>query len=152
MFKSNNSNDVSSNIPELNLFNFNSSGNISNNNSNLNYQGLSFVLFWSKGCCQEEIKVFKQLYSELNTINMNRQLPLNFFIYESSKGTNSAIFSGVFEHAPYRIYGFPTVVVYYNGEFCSVYKRDNLPEANQLANELINYANKITQKSFCKMI
>jgi hypothetical protein len=148
MFKSNNSNDTKSGIPELNLFNFNSSGNI---NDNSNYQGLSFVLFWSKGCCQEEIKVFKELHSELNNINMNRQLPLKFFIYESSKGMNSAIFSGIFEHAPYRIYGFPTVVVYYNGEFCSVYKPDNLPEANKLANELINYANKVTQKSFCEV-
>ena len=147
------------NTPQLNLDNFTSAGNLSTDvtlnvyNKQVNpnfYNGLSFVLFFSKPCCKDQLNVFNQLYSKLNIINSGRKIPIQFFTYESSKGTNSAIFS-ILEHAPYRIMGFPYIVSYFNGEFCSVYKPDNLPESDKLGEDLINYANKIIQKSFCKL-
>jgi hypothetical protein len=155
----NNKTSNNMNVPQLNLENFTSSGNLSTDTS-LNiyskttnysyYNGLTFVLFYSKPCCKDEIEVFKVLNSKLNQINSTRNIPLKFYIYETSRGTNSAIFS-ILEHASYRIMGFPYIVTYFNGEFCSVYKPNDLPESNILENELIKYANKISQKSSCKI-
>lgn len=144
---------------QLNLENFTSSGNLSSDVSldvykktvdSFSFNGLSFVLFYSKPCCKDEIKVFNDLFNRQQSINNGRPLPLKFFTYESSKGTNSAIFS-ILEHAPYRIMGFPYIVTFFNGEFCSVFKPNDLPSADKLSDELLNYANKISQKAFCKV-
>jgi hypothetical protein len=61
---------------------------------------------------------------------------------------NNSIFS-VLQDAPYRILGYPYLVVFYNGHFCSVYKPDNLPSADILPNELFGYANKILTSKTC---
>ena len=146
-------------IPHLNLDNFTSSGNLtsdvhsdiySKKVDNVNFKGLTFVMFYSKPCCKDEIKVFNDLHSKINEINSNSQVLLNFYLYEVSKGTNSAIVS-ILKDAPYRIMGYPYVVTYFNGEFCSLYRPNNLPEPDKLANDIISYGYKITQKSFCRM-
>ena len=146
-------------IPHLNLENFTSSGNLTSDISSdiyskkvdsLTFKGLSFVMFYSKPCCKDEIKVFNDLFLKINEINSKSQVLLNFYLYEVSKGTNSAIVS-ILKDAPYRIMGYPYVVTYFNGEFCSLYRPNNLPEPDKLANDIISYGYKITQKSFCKI-
>lgn len=146
-------------IKELNLSNFTSSGNLSSDTSldiyskkvdSSSYQGLSFVLFYSKPCCKDEIKVFTDLHNKQNSLNSQRSIPVKFYLYESSKGTNSAIFS-ILEHAPYRIMGFPSIITYFNGEFCSLYRPNNLPEADKLENDILIYANKLNNVALCKM-
>ena len=107
-------------------------------------------MFFSKPCCKDEIKVFEDLNKRINDINANRAIPLKFYLYEVGKGTNSAIIS-ILEHAPYRIMGYPYVVTFFNGEFCSVYRPNALPEPDKLANEIVSYGYKITQKSLCNI-
>ena len=60
-------------IPHLNLTNFNSSGNLISDKQYI-FEGLSFVMFYSKPCCVEEINVF-------NTHKLNKIINLveNFF-------------------------------------------------------------------------
>ena len=150
---------MSNNIPQLFLENFTSSGNLtSDTNSDIyskkvdpnTFNGITFIMFFSKPCCKEEIKVFEDLNKRINEINSNRPIPLKFYLYEVSKGTNSAIIS-ILEHAPYRIMGYPYVVTFFNGEFCSIYRPDALPEPDKLANEIVTYGYKITQKSLCNI-
>jgi hypothetical protein len=136
---------------ELNLENFTSAGNLSTDISQNIYQrqtnpnffkGLSFVLFYSRPCCKDYIEVFKNIQSQ------NKQFSV--YLFETSKGTNSSIFS-VLEHAPYRIMGFPYIVTYYDGNFCSVYRPNDLPTPENLTQELIKYSNKIANYNSCKM-
>lgn len=150
---------MSNNIPHLFLENFTSSGNLSSDISVDIYskkvdpdtfKGLSFVMFYSKPCCKEEIKVFNELHTRINEINLNKPISLNFYLYEVSKGTNSAIIS-ILKDAPYRIMGYPYVVTYFNGEFCSLYRPNDLPDSDKLANDILLYGYKITQKSLCKI-
>ena len=150
---------MSNNIPQLILENFTSSGNLTTDtNSDIyskkvdpnTFKGITFVMFFSKPCCKDEIKVFEDLNRRINEINLNRHLPLKFYLYEVSRGTNSAIVS-ILEHAPYRIMGYPYVVTFFNGEFCSVYRPNALPEPDKLANEIVAYGYKITQKSLCNI-
>ena len=148
-----------SNIPQLFLENFTSSGNLTTDtNADIyskkvdpnTFKGITFVMFFSKPCCKDEIKVFEDLNRRINEINLNRPLPLKFYLYEVSRGTNSAIVS-ILEHAPYRIMGYPYVVTFFNGEFCSVYRPNDLPEPDKFANEIVAYGYKITQKSLCNI-
>lgn len=150
---------MSNTIPQLFLENFTSSGNLTSDISSdiyskkvdpYTFNGITFVMFFSKPCCKEEINVFGNLNKKINEINYNKDINLKFYLYDVSKGTNSAIIS-ILEHAPYRIMGYPYVVTFFNGEFCSVYRPNNLPESNKLENEIIEYGYKITQKSLCNI-
>ena len=136
---------------ELNLENFTSAGNLSTDISqniyqkktnSLFYKGLSFVLFYSRPCCKDYIEVFNKMKSQ--------NFPFSVYLFETSKGTNSSIFS-VLEHAPYRIMGFPYIVSYYDGNFCSVYRPNELPTPEMLSQDLVKYSNKIVNHNSCKM-
>jgi len=146
-----------SKVPQLYFTNFTSSGNLSSDvNKSINdrtvdpikYEGITFVMFYSTPCCLQEINVFNEIHNNINT--MNTLVPMHFYIYQVNKGTNSAINS--LPNAPYRIMGYPYIVTFYNGTFCSVYKPDDIPEPHLLANDIINYGNKITTKSICNMM
>jgi hypothetical protein len=136
---------------ELNLENFTSAGNLSTDISQniyqkktnpLFYKGLSFVLFYSRPCCKDYIEVFNKMKSQ--------NFPFSVYLFETSKGTNSSIFS-VLEHAPYRIMGFPYIVSYYDGNFCSVYRPNDLPTSETLSQDIVKYSNKIVNYNSCKM-
>jgi hypothetical protein len=136
-------------VPELNLENFNVYGQLTTDvNKEIenrkvdinNFSGLSFVLFYSKPCCKEYIKALEEIHSKIK--------PFKVYLYQTSKGTNSSIFS--LKDAPYRIMGFPYVITYYDGYFCSVYKPNNLPEPNKLFEEFVKFSNKITNLNSCK--
>jgi hypothetical protein len=135
-------------IKHLNLTNFNTSGNLISDKQ-YNFEGLSFVMFYSKPCCVEEINVFNDLHNNIQVINTSSSIRLNFYLYEV-KGINTSIVS-ILKDAPYRIMGYPYVVTFFNGEFCSVYRPNDLPEPNKLSNDIINYGRKISQKVMCKL-
>ena len=141
-------------FPHLTIKNFTTNGDLSSDinldtfsrrvNPN-SFSGVSFVLFYSKGCCENYLKCFSELHSKLPKNSL-----INVYGYDvAQSGTlNNTIFS-VLSNAPYRILGYPYLVVFYNGHFCSVYKPDNLPTADILQNELIKYAQKLLQNKTC---
>ena len=47
--------------------------------------------------------------------------------------------------------GFPYIVTYYDGNFCSVYRPNDLPTPENLTQELVKYSNKISNYNSCKM-
>lgn len=147
-------------LPKLDLVNFTSSGELSTDtslsiyNRKVNpeyYKGLSFVLFYSNGCCYEYLNELNNINSKLPIYNKGKNIPISIFVYDTSKGTNNTIHS-VLEHSAYRIMGFPYIVTFFDGNFCSIYKPDNLPEPKDLAVNLLEYSNKLTTSSYCNSI
>lgn len=142
-------------FPHLTVKNFTSNGDLSTD-VNLDifsrqidestFRGVSFVLFYSKGCCESYLKSFSNINKNLKSFSN----PVNVYGYDiiQSGTLNNSIFS-VLENAPYRIMGYPYLVVFFNGHFCTVYKPDNLPKSDILQNELFNYANKILNSNTC---
>lgn len=141
-------------FPHLNIQNFTTNGDLSidinldkfsRRVNSSSFNGISFVLFYSKGCCENYLKCFTDMYSKLP-----RNSTINVYGYDvAQSGTlNNTIFS-VLSNAPYKINGYPYLVVFFNGHFCSVYKPDNLPTADILQSELIKYAQKILQNNMC---
>ena len=142
-------------FPHLNIQNFTTNGDLSTDTSldtfsrrvdPNSFSGVSFVLFYSKGCCENYLKCFSDMYSNI----LPKNSTINVYGYDVAQpGTlNNTIFT-VLSNAPYRILGYPYLVVFFNGHFCSVYKPDNLPTADILQSELIKYSQKILQNNMC---
>ena len=115
-------------MKELVLNSFQTDGTLANASS-----GITFVLFELSYCryCQE----FKPAFSRFEAYNPSE---VSCVSIDCAKPENRKALSYL-KNAPFHIQGFPTVVIYMNGQPCSVYTRKPSSEQEGLQ-EALNMA------------
>lgn len=123
----------SSDVPRLNRSDFSPCGSLKTHKN-----GVSAVLFYlsSNRFCQTFAPEFKKLVGMCSGI-------CETFAVNMEQGTNNALLS-MSSKFPYDISNYPTIVIYFDGEPCSVYL------GVRSADSLLNSLKSITTRNQCK--
>jgi hypothetical protein len=127
--------DIVPEVPHLTRADFSPCGSLKNYKS-----GVAVVMFCtpSSRFCQSFSQEYLSLYKMCSANNK-----CQIFVVNMEQGTNNALIS-MSSKFPYDIANFPTIVIYYNGDPCSVYLEE------RTASSLFSKIQSMTDKGQCK--